>query len=194
VYDLSLADHHTFFVGHPEVLAHNFIFVAAAAPAITWTIGQIFTAVAVTTAASAIGAIAIIKHKQREQSRSGYGNPDPWQDPQKPDDEDEDKDKGKEHPHGIYRGEDAKYHHKNSYGTKSGPPRDGQRALDNSIRVKDSSSQRVAIEDEQFVVLRETSKGVYHGYVTTFAELSADIRQALYNGGFTTLAGKIIKK
>lgn len=197
VYDLSLANHHTFFVGHPEVLAHNFIFVAAAPAAF-----GIFTTATLVKIASIFGITALmgtaahIKNKWRHQSRSGYGSPDPWQDPQKPDDED-DKDKDKQHPHGIYRGEDAKYHHKNSYGAKGPPPRNGQKALDNSLLVKEkgnnSIQRRIAIEDEMFVVLDETGNKIFHGHLRTWGDLTKAMKDTLQDAGLVNGRGKILR-
>lgn len=118
---------------------------------------------------------------QAEQRRSSI------QPPKEPEKEN-DKEK---HPHGKY--ENASYHHKNSAKSgKSPAPKDGQKALDNSVRIKDTSPHRVGISEGEFVVLDQTSKGVYHGHVRAWRALTDDMRKKLVQYGMATLQGKII--
>jgi hypothetical protein len=102
-----------------------------------------------------------------------------------------------EHPNGIY--ENAPYHHKNSKGLKSACPKNGQKALDESVPIKDTAPHRVGISENEIVVLKQTSPGKFHGYTTTWKELEQGgtathkIRDALTENKLVNLSGKILK-
>ena len=101
------------------------------------------------------------------------------------------KDKG---PNGTY--EDAGYHHPqspggNGPGAKSPAPRNGQRALDTSIEVE-NSSHRVSIEGDMFVALYRTGARLFHGFVTSWGALRGDMQDALIKAGRVTAKGKIL--
>lgn len=127
--------------------------------------------------------------KQAELKRSAIKPP---MEPQK----DNDKDKAK-HPYGLYAG--AAYHNKHSakYG-KSPAPKNGQKALDNSVPCPKNSNnptastRRIGISDGEIVVLRQTSPGVYHGHVSRWGELRDFMQTALKNAGLVNNNGKII--
>lgn len=89
------------------------------------------------------------------------------------------------HPHGKY--EDASYHHKNSSGQKSSAPKDGQKALDNSFLVAEkgntSYQRRIGVSDGQYVVLDQTSEGVFHGHTREWAELTDKMKSILIKEG-----------
>jgi hypothetical protein len=74
-----------------------------------------------------------------------------------------------EHPHEIYEG--SGYHHMNSGGSKSAAPKDGQSCLDHSIPIHGTSTQRIGIEGDKFVIFKKTAYGTYHGYVVTWKEI-----------------------
>lgn len=99
--------------------------------------------------------------------------------------------------HGRYQ--DAPYHLNNSIGSKKSPaPRDGQRALDNSLAVSEKTF-RISIEDDKFVMLKETQKGEYHGYLIenslqNWERLDPAARTALKQAGLTTSRGKILNE
>ncbi|HTM06728.1 MAG TPA: hypothetical protein VL201_05835, partial [Patescibacteria group bacterium] len=101
------------------------------------------------------------------------------------------------HPNGIY--EDADYHGLTQNGRKSPRPKDGQKALDNSISVDGTNGQRVAIEGNTFVILRKTIGNIYHGHTMTWAELEGGggkyqgIINTLLNNGLVRRSGKIVK-
>jgi|GEM_PF-2004599 len=123
--------------------------------------------------------------------------------PKKDDKEDKKEDEKKKHPNGKYEGAD--YHHPNSRGKKSPGPKDGQKALDNSVEVQSSPKEgsgkvvepspkrRIGIEDGQFVVFQKTMEGIYHGHLREFSELEKPMRDALENAGLINKLGKIIK-
>ena len=90
---------------------------------------------------------------------------------------------------GVY--EDAGYHHPNSQGAKSKSPKNGQKALNNSVEVEDSSG-RVGVSDGEFVVLKETSPGKYHGHVRNWEELTGDMQEALKKYKLASPKGKIL--
>jgi len=94
-------------------------------------------------------------------------------------------------PHGTYK--DAGYHHERSTGFKSPCPQNGQAALDKSIRIKEGSPHRIAVEGNKFVVLRQTSVGEFHGSLQEWKTLSDDAQQVLRKAGICNKQGKIIK-
>ena len=61
--------------------------------------------------------------------------------------------------------EDAPYHTNKGNAKKSPRPIDGQAALDNSVQIKTTSPRRLGFSENQFVVLDQTSPGLYHGHV-----------------------------
>lgn len=101
------------------------------------------------------------------------------------------------HPNGIYKG--AKYHHQNSKGLKSPAPKNGQKALDCSVKYKEKSRGRVGISEGEIVIFSETLPGEFHGHVRTWSELLAEaeasqpIRNALMENGLVNSKGKILK-
>lgn len=105
------------------------------------------------------------------------------------------------HPHGIYK-DDAKYHHGNSKGNgkngKSPVPKNGQKALDNSIEIEGNGNGRVGVSEGQIVILRLTSEGVFHGYVLLWEAMRSDpdMRKTINNmvkAGLINGKGKILK-
>jgi hypothetical protein len=73
-------------------------------------------------------------------------------------------------------------------------PKNGQKALDNSIAFKQTSSVRVSASDNQFVVLTKTKDNVSHGHVALWHELELAMQDALIDAGLVTQYGKIISK
>lgn len=122
------------------------------------------------------------KQSDRQQKSASSGSQQPSKDP-------DDKDKKKNEPNGRY--EDAPYHHKNSKGKKSPAPKDGQKALDNSVQIKETSPHRVSVSGDEFIVLKQTSKGLYHGYSSSWENLEFEMQKALINAGLVTSTGKI---
>jgi len=119
---------------------------------------------------------------------SGFGGGG-WQDPNDPNN-DKNKTNNDEHPHGIYK--DAPYHHKNARGNKSKCPNDGQHCLDYSRPTE--GKERIAIEGNNFVILKYTSPGQYHGYIVPWEQLENTIKNILIKHGFVKKSGKIIKQ
>ena len=90
---------------------------------------------------------------------------------------------------GVYQGAD--YHTGQTTGRKSAAPQDGQFALDNSVPIGSNTSRRVSIDkDGNFVVLDQTSEGVYHGHVRSWngsddlKGLTQEMKNALYDAGY----------
>lgn len=73
-------------------------------------------------------------------------------------------------------------------------PSDGQRALDNSVSYKPTTTSRVGIDPNtgEIVVLDDTNNGKYHGHVETWQQLDQDQQNALANNGFIDSRGRII--
>ncbi len=95
-----------------------------------------------------------------------------------------------DHPHGQYI--PSPKHHKHSKGNISKAPKDGQKALDNSIEVEEGSTERIAVVDGEFVVLKETLAGIYHGYAVD--KPTEEQKTALQKAGKLTPTGKIPKQ
>ena len=96
-------------------------------------------------------------------------------------------------PNGKF--ENSSKHGKSKKGKISAAPKDGQTALDNSTQVKDTSPRRVGVDaaNDEIVVLDETSKGVFHGHVRAWDELTSQMQNALKDAGLTSPNGAIIK-
>ena len=113
--------------------------------------------------------------------------------PKKDDDSDDDDD---EQPFGKY--EDAPYHHKNSTGTKSISPDNGQDALNHLIASPNQNSKRRygVSQSGQYVVFDETSPRLYHGHVVEWGELSKvkGLQKELIMQGMASKFGKAIYK
>ena len=178
-FDIQLDDEHTFFVCTQDIVVHNFppFFVGFS---IAFGGGVSFEGLycGMCIAGWWLGT-KLLKGGKGEKYKPSFsvssspdyaGGPDP---------EDEDE-WNKKHPHGRY--EESPKHHQNSLERIGKPPRDGQSALDISVETK-NSSQRVAIQDNQFVILKRTSDGVYHGYVIeNFDSLTQKLKEAFYYG------------
>jgi hypothetical protein len=193
-YALSLKTNHTYYISHHNILVHNAVpVIVISIPAIVSTITPIVETL-LATAGTFLGVHFIakkFKHKQHassmnSSSSNNYGSyyPDP-NDPEN----DKNKRNDKEHPHGIYK--DADYHHKNSINGKSPSPENGQRCLDYSIPV---GKQRIAIEGNEFVVLRLTRPGEWHGFKVSWKDLEQPHKTVLMKNGFVKKSGKIIRQ
>jgi hypothetical protein len=190
--DIALKEHHTFFVCRHDVVVHNFFF---AVPVLTYTIGQ---GIAWATGATILGALGtgLFREGVRKTIRNiptnigGSGSLQP--DNLDPNEDDK--------PHGKYDG--AGYHHPQSRGgqgkgCKSPSPKNGQRALNNSVEVLDKNGDpkeriRIAVDNEQFVVLNETVPGEYHGHVRKWNRLNDYMKNALIDNNLVKKSGKII--
>ncbi len=186
VYLLSVKTYHNFFVTKYDIPTHNF-----AIPIFTYIVGEGFALASVSTILAAIG-ISLYKEGVKKIGKSMraeiYESPNssPSSDPNDP----ENKKKKEEKPNGDF--EETPYHHPKSRNWKSPSPKNGQRALNNSIEVK-NSDQRIAIDDNKFVVLKRTSPGKYHGYVVeNFKSLDPKIQSAFARAGLANMRGKIL--
>lgn len=192
LYSLTVEPPHHLFIGKNSILAHNLApaVIVLNLPCAT----QFLSKAAYTVFVFLGGCIAnyFAKNNNKKKAKCATsvqptGNGPAFFNPN---------DKNK-HPHGIY--EDADYHGKNQNGRKSPRPKNGQKALDNSISVEGELSRRVSVCDGEIVVLNPTTPNHYHGYVTTFKELQAgsdayqSIINTLRNAKLITFAGKIIK-
>lgn len=52
---------------------------------------------------------------------------------------------------------------------------------------------RIAVDNGEFVLLRKTTNGVYHGYVCRWDQLTEPMRNILRDAGLVTFNGKIKK-
>jgi hypothetical protein len=192
---LALTPHHTYCVSPHNIVVHNTGPVMVVyLPAIVSTITPIVETL-LATVATFFGIQFFAKKVKQKQFASHYNYSSSnnsgsyYPDPNDPHD-DKNKRNDKEHPHGIYK--DAPYHHKNSSGSKSQSPKNGQRCLDYSLPTE--TNQRVAIEGENLILLKYTSPGNYHGHVVTWKQLDQNIRSILIKNGFVRNSGKIIRQ
>jgi len=95
------------------------------------------------------------------------------------------------HANGIYK--KAPYHGNKSNSIKNKAPNKGQEALDNSISIGDNTTRRIGISDGEIVVFDETSKGIFHGHVRLWDELTDKMKAVLRKSGLVNKKGKIIK-
>jgi hypothetical protein len=130
--------------------------------------------------------------KELEEAKRAKASIKPPEDPKK---DKEKKDAEKVNPNGKYK--DAPYHHPNSRGGKSPAPKNGQKALDNSIRCQKStnrpnmSTRRIGVSEGEIVILDETCPGQYHGHVRRWDELEEFMQRSLERAGLVK-NGKII--
>jgi hypothetical protein len=77
----------------------------------------------------------------------------------------------------------------------SAAPRNGQAALDTSVRISENTTRRVGIDyaSGEFVVFDETRAGIFHGHVRTWEQLTQAMQNALREAGLATARGKIIE-
>ncbi|MGA9530287.1 MAG: hypothetical protein WBQ73_00160 [Candidatus Babeliales bacterium] len=96
-------------------------------------------------------------------------------------------------PEECFLGEidEAKYHHKNSKGKKSPCAKDSIKSLHESI--PDGDRHRIAIQDDDFVVIRETREGVYHTHVRPWEKLENKTKSNLIKNKITNRDGKILQ-
>jgi RHS repeat-associated protein len=100
---------------------------------------------------------------------------------------------------GLLPGAGLKYeanpkHGSSARGDISAEPTNPQQALENSVPIKNTSTARVGVDPStgEYVMFRETSSGVYHGYATTnFNDLPNEAKAALQNAGMVSQRGKI---
>jgi len=94
-------------------------------------------------------------------------------------------------PHGGYK--DAPYHSRVGNSLKSKKPMNGQQALDVSICLNNNTARRISINNGEFVVLDKTSKGLYHGHVRSWSELTHEMKRVFIKEGLVNHKGKIIR-
>ena len=90
--------------------------------------------------------------------------------------------------------EDAPYHHKNSKGIKSPSPDDGLEKLKHSMRVKQTSDQRIFADKakNEFVVFMRHESNKYHGHVKKWVELTQEQKNVLINARVVKPNGKFL--
>ena len=72
---------------------------------------------------------------------------------------------------------------------------DGQAALDNSVRMSETSTRRIGVDraNEQIVMLMEHLPGVFHGFVVEWGDLESKVQRRLRNLGLVTSRGRMLK-
>ncbi|MCX5923079.1 MAG: polymorphic toxin-type HINT domain-containing protein [Candidatus Dependentiae bacterium] len=172
-FDVQLDNQHTFFIGTQDIVVHNFppFFIGFS---IAFGGGVSFEGLycGICIAGWWLGTQLLKRGKSEKynptfsvgSSPAFAGGPDP---------EDED-----EWTYGRYK--ESPKHHPNARNGIGKPPRKGQAALNKSIQIK-NGPDRIAIEDNHFVVLRQTSNRVFHGYIIEeFKSLRRPEREALF--------------
>lgn len=79
-------------------------------------------------------------------------------------------------------------------GAASRAPTNGQEALDNSVRVKDTSPRRVGVDPKtkDIVVFDQHLEGKFHGHVREWGELTSEMQNALRSSGLVNARGKVL--
>ena len=192
LYDITVETHHNFFISSEDILVHN-------EPVILFTLVWVFGGGTIEFLGASVSLVAwggLVALKMHYDAKAKSNLQETCQDiirsgvcssggPEDPDPNDP-RNKYKKisthnYPNGRY--EDAPYHHKNSSGRKSPGPKDGQKALDNSVRISESSVHKIGISEGEFVVLMKTAEGIYHGHVRSWNNLTQDMRTALQEQG-----------
>lgn len=89
------------------------------------------------------------------------------------------------------RYEKADYYGKTDNSIKNKAPIDGQDALDNSIEINSNTKRRIAISNNEIVILDEIINCIYYGHVRKWEELSPKMRPILIKAGLVNKKGKI---
>ena len=73
-------------------------------------------------------------------------------------------------------------------------PKNGQKALEESVQIKPTSPRRIGVDDDvkEFVIFDEHVPGKFHGHVRTWADLEPAAKRALIDSGRTTKSGRIL--
>jgi hypothetical protein len=190
-HSLSLQTDHTFCVSPLDIVAHN---IGPVVVVIVETISQIAPIIktCLTIGATFIGTHfakkAINKHNRIADFRNNdFSMGCPPKDPN--DDDGENKDK---YPNGIYK--DTKYHHKNSDGSKSKSPKNGQQLLNNAYKIESSEDALIAVEEDYFVIFYKTMEREFHGHIRQWNQLTDHMKNTLIRNGLTKRSGKIIRQ
>lgn len=90
--------------------------------------------------------------------------------------------------------EAALYHGSVSNAIKPKVPSNPQKALNESIKIKDISDRRIAVDKNtgDFVIFDKTIDNIYHSHVRTWNELTQEMKNLLINKGFVNRKGKIL--
>lgn len=69
--------------------------------------------------------------------------------------------------------------------------------MHNSLSIGNNTNRRIGISDNEFVVLDQTSGGVFpdgifHGHVRSWEELTSKMQSVLRKAGLVTKGGKIL--
>ena len=192
-YDVTIEEHHNFYVGREHVLVHNFLpFVLVFSFAFEGLAVEFLGASVAVGIGGLFWGLSASKKKKSDGSTTvgvqsfatnNVSSPSgPHLDPNNNDDEDVDD----EFPHGKY--EKVDYHGRMQQGNKSPEPKNGQATLNRSLEVTDTI--RVAVEDGQIVVFRYTRPGIYHGYVeVNINRLPSDVARVLRKAGIISPKG-----
>jgi hypothetical protein len=193
IYSLTVGPPHYLYVGKHAVLAHNFAWFVGLGVELAFGCGAVeFIKGSI---AVALGFVVLkiqnhfAKNKDKKKPKISVTVLPPSNGPQFDPNNDE-KDKNK-YQNGIYTGSEAHGEYQN--GKKSPAPKNGQKALDNSFEFNKHSKGRVAIENDEIVILRRSSPIIkeFHGYRITWDELWSN--QKRYSDVIRTLkANKLI--
>jgi hypothetical protein len=188
-FDITVDECHNFFVSRSQVLVHN---IGPLAVGLTWSFGAGAVEFAGATISACVAGICLGVKMYKERSddpknkngKGGYGISFGGGAPFDPEEF------KKHHPHGKYVG--SPKHHDNVKGDVSRAPKDGQKALDQSISVSDRSSNRIGVSDGEIVELKMTRIGEYHGHVVQWKNLAEPKKGVLRQHGLVNHKGKIV--
>lgn len=94
---------------------------------------------------------------------------------------------------GELKYEPASYHSKVGNSLKSKEPSNPQQTLNESIKIKDTSDRRIAVDKTtgEFVVFDKTINNIYHGHARTWSSLTQEMKNVLIKHGLVDKKGKI---
>lgn len=185
-YELMLESPHTFFATSSEILFHNIVpFIM-----LSFSFGGGIAFEGFMLGLGIFGITFFKDFQSKNKCKINVIIPCSQGNGSAPNPEDPEKQENKQCPHGVY--EDAPYHHRNSKGLKNKSPKNGQKALDNSIQIKDTSLNRIGVSEDEFVVLKRTTEKLYHGYVAEWSELTQIMKNMLIEAGYASRSGKIL--
>lgn len=193
-YALSVQEYHNFFVSRDDILVHNWLVLTPVA--VELIPPAIVTATKIATGVSVVAGLIYTffweisdqpKHDGKPANSKNGGDEPCWCGHKcgplclcncycNCGRNNQSKQNVTSHPNGIY--EDTDYHHQNSKGNsdngKSPSPRNGQKALDNSIKVPGDGNGRAGVSEGEIVILYQTSISRFHGFVIKWEEMKSN--------------------
>ena len=210
---LSVSPHRTLCLAEDGLVAHNLVFMI---PLATWVLGEGIMWIGL----AALGSTALMAGSQLAQQRINHGSQSfEWsylcgaagtmfRKPNRssgsssayagggscssgampPDQRPPERETERGGPNGRF--EHSPKHGTKAYGNVSAAPKNGQAALDVSVSAGNNSTGRFGYSEGQFVALKQTSDGVFHGYQIPWEKVPLQIQQLWRAEGVVTAGGR----